>query len=93
MLGRQKRPRLGRGAHAGTLFARHGEEGVTGRARVDHRAAHEIGRGAGHGEQRGGDETAGRRFRDADGFLAGLQFFADALGEREQGVHGVNPSS
>ena len=91
--GGERRPRLGGRADAGALLRGRGQEGFARRARVDHGAAHEVGRGAGHGEQHGGDQAAGRRFGDADRFLAGLQFLADLLGQRQERIHSVSPSS
>src|SRR6266446_5844446 len=43
--GRERRPRFGGGTDAGPLFLGRGQEGLARRARVDHRAAHEVGRG------------------------------------------------
>jgi len=90
--GGERGPWLGRGTNARAFFLGRRQESLAGRACIDHGAAHEVGRGAGHSQEHGRDQAAGRRFRDADRLLARLQFLADLPGQRQQRVHSINPS-
>ena len=58
-------------------------------AGIDHGGAEEIGRGAGHREQRGRDQAAGRGFRDRDGLAPLDQPGGYLLGDRNQIFHRV----
>ena len=85
----ERRVGLARRADAGGdhLLVADAEQRLARLACVDHRAAEKIRGGAGHGEQRGGDEPAGRGLRDGDRLAALLQAGADGLGKRYQALH------
>src|SRR5947207_12778356 len=61
-------------------------------ARIDDGAAHEIGRGAAHRQQRRRYEAGGRGFRDRDRLAARLQNGADAFRLRQQFLYHPGPS-
>ena len=86
----EQRVGLGRGAHAVLQLADLQEPLARGDG-IDDGAAEEIGGGAGHREQRRGDEAAGRGFGDRDRLAPRLQQGADPFRPRDQVFHALPP--
>src|SRR5205823_9412966 len=82
---------LGRGgARLGDRRLRQLEEQLLRVAGIDDAAAAEVGRRAGHGQQRGRDEPAGGGLGDGDGFAAGAEPAADPFAECAKIlIHGI----
>src|SRR6185437_14911287 len=70
------RMRLRGGAREREVVIREAEQQALGVARVDGRAAAEVGRGSRDAEQRGGDQAASRRLGDGDRLAALAQQLA-----------------
>src|SRR5206468_3741303 len=81
--GLELRVRLAARADAFDRPVAHAQQPAPRGLRGDHAAAHEVRGGAGPGEQRRGDEAAGRGFGDGEGLLALFQEGAERGGDGE----------